>query len=111
MEKIDITSEIRYIEERSNPSAPLFLFSYKIEIANKSKSSIQLINRHWKITDGNGVINTVNGKGVVGLQPIIKTNDKFEYSSFFRSALCLFRIQKSYIIIEFWKSIQKNLSE
>ena len=82
MKKIDIVSEIKYIEERSNPSTPLFLFSYKIEITNRSNASVQLINRHWKITDGNGLINTVSGKGVIGLQPIIEINERFEYSSF-----------------------------
>ena len=82
MQNINILSKVKYIEERSNPSTPLFLFSYNIEIFNKSNTSIQLLNRHWKITDGNGTVNTVNGKGVVGLQPIISENEKFEYSSF-----------------------------
>ena len=58
------------------------MFSYNIEIENKFDDSIQLLSRHWEITDGNGVINIVNGKGVVGLQPIIKQNEKFSYSSF-----------------------------
>ena len=82
MQKINILSKVKYIEERSNPATPLFLFAYNIEITNKSNSSVQLLNRHWKITDGNGMINTVNGKGVVGLQPVISENEKFEYSSF-----------------------------
>ena len=82
MEEIDISSEVKYIKERSNPNTPLFLFSYKIEIINQSNASIQLLNRHWKITDGNGMTNTVNGKGVVGLQPIISKKETFEYSSF-----------------------------
>ena len=82
MQKIDILSDVKYIEERSNPSTPFFLFSYNISITNKSNGSIQLLNRHWEITDGNGMTNTVNGKGVVGLQPIISENEKFEYSSF-----------------------------
>tara|TARA_Y100001970_G_scaffold290432_1_gene424141 strand:+ start:968 stop:1336 length:369 start_codon:yes stop_codon:yes gene_type:complete len=82
MQQIEILSDIKYIEEKSDPSTPLFLFAYNISIINKTKSSVQLLNRHWKITDGNGMINTVNGKGVIGLQPIISSNEKFEYSSF-----------------------------
>jgi len=82
MQKIDILSNVKYISEKSNPSTPLFLFAYNISIINRTNSSIQLLNRHWEITDGNGITNTVNGKGVVGLQPIISENEKFEYSSF-----------------------------
>ena len=82
MEKIDIVSRVRYIEERSDPSLPIFLFAYNIEISNFSNNSVQLLNRHWKITDGNGNVNTVNGPGVVGLQPVIKKDDTFQYSSF-----------------------------
>ena len=61
---------------------PLFLFSYNIEITNKTGNTIKLLNRHWKITDANGLINVVNGKGVIGLQPTISNNDSFEYKSF-----------------------------
>ena len=82
MKKIDIVSHVQYIEERSDPSMPIFLFAYNIEITNYSKNSVQLLNRHWKITDGNGNINTVNGKGVIGLQPVIETDETFQYSSF-----------------------------
>lgn len=82
MKKIDIVSHVQYIEERSDPSMPIFLFAYNIEITNYSKNSVQLLNRYWKITDGNGNINTVNGKGVIGLQPVIATDETFQYSSF-----------------------------
>ena len=82
MNSIDITSSIKYLEEQSNPSIPFFMFSYNIEIENKSNDSVQLLNRHWEIIDGNGTTNIVNGKGVVGLQPLISKNKKFTYSSF-----------------------------
>jgi len=82
MNSIDITSSIKYLEEQSNPSIPFFMFSYNIEIENKSNDPVQLLNRHWEIIDGNGTTNIVNGKGVVGLQPLISKNKKFTYSSF-----------------------------
>ena len=82
MKEIKIFSDVKYIKERSNPSIPIFLFSYKIKIKNNTNDKIQLLNRHWKITDGNGNTNIVNGKGVIGLQPIILKNEEFEYSSF-----------------------------
>ena len=80
--KINIRSFVNYIEEKSNPDTPIFLFSYNIEIINNMGVSVQLLNRHWEITDANGMTNTVNGKGVIGLQPIISNNEKFKYSSF-----------------------------
>ena len=82
MKNIDISSNVKYLEDQSNPSIPIFMFGYNIEIENKSNDAIQLLNRHWEITDGNGMTNIVNGKGVVGLQPLISKNEKFTYSSF-----------------------------
>ena len=82
MKEIKIFSDVKYIKERSNPSIPIFLFSYTIKIENNTEHEIQLLNRHWKITDANGMTNIVNGKGVIGLQPTIFKSDTFEYSSF-----------------------------
>ena len=79
---IEIKSKIEFLSEKSNPAIPVYLFSYDIDIVNKSNSPVTLLNRYWKITDGNGVVNTVNGKGVVGLQPKIQSNDSFRYTSF-----------------------------
>ena len=82
MKNIDISSTVAYLEEKSNSQLPLFMFAYKIEITNHHHGVVQLLNRHWEITDGNGMTNIVNGKGVIGLQPKILKNEKFEYSSF-----------------------------
>ena len=62
---IDITSSTKYLAQQSNPNVPIFMFSYNIEIENKSDDAVQLLNRHWEIVDGNGMTNIVNGKGVV----------------------------------------------
>ena len=70
------------MKEKSAPDIPLFLFSYTIQIKNKTGIPIKLLNRHWEITDGNGSINIVNGKGVIGLQPVILHEESFEYTSF-----------------------------
>jgi len=82
MDGIDISSIVTYLETQSDPSIPIFMFSYNIEIENKLNDTVQLISRHWEITDGNGTVKTVIGEGVVGLQPQILKNDKFSYSSF-----------------------------
>jgi len=82
MDGIEISSTVIFLENQSDPSIPIFIFSYNVEIKNNLDVAIQLISRHWEITDGNGTVKTVNGKGVVGLQPKILKNDKFSYSSF-----------------------------
>ena len=82
MKNIEISSHVIYLKNQSDPNIPIFMFSYNIQVKNKLEETVQLLNRHWKITDGNGVVNIVNGKGVVGLQPVISQNEKFSYSSF-----------------------------
>ena len=58
------------------------MFSYDIEIKNIGDSEVQLLSRYWHIQDGDGKIEEVRGSGVIGLQPLIKPNENFEYSSF-----------------------------
>ena len=42
---------------------------------------MQLLTRHWKITDGRGQLHEVQGPGVVGEQPVLKPGESFEYTS------------------------------
>ena len=81
-EKVSITAVSEYIKERSDPSIPIYLFSYHINIINNEDIDLKLIRRHWDIIDGNGNLNTVNGEGVIGKQPLISPGENFEYSSF-----------------------------
>lgn len=48
---------------------------------NESERVVQLRNRHWRITDANGVSQEVKGPGVVGEQPVLAPGDSFEYTS------------------------------
>jgi ApaG protein len=41
----------------------------------------QLISRHWVITDATGSIQEVRGLGVVGVQPLLKPGEHFQYTS------------------------------
>lgn len=58
-----------------------FVFSYKVTITNHNRNNIQLLNRAWIITDGNGKVSEVKGKGVVGEQPIIAPEESYSYTS------------------------------
>ncbi|XP_073014992.1 uncharacterized protein [Primulina eburnea] len=70
-----------YIEGRSQPSKGLYFFAYRIRITNNSDRPVQLLQRHWIITDANGKTENVHGIGVIGEQPVILPNTGFEYSS------------------------------
>ncbi|KAE8726550.1 SKP1/ASK-interacting protein 16 isoform 2 [Hibiscus syriacus] len=70
-----------YIEGRSLPSRGQYFFAYRIRITNNSDRPVQLLRRHWIITDGNEKTENVWGIGVIGEQPVILPKTGFEYSS------------------------------
>lgn len=71
----------QYIEDQSDPDKQQYVFAYRVNIENKSNQSIQVISRHWIITDGEGHREEVRGLGVVGQQPLIPAGQGFEYTS------------------------------
>ena len=78
---IEITVNTRFLDEQSNPDAAEYAFAYHITIANRGEQSVQLLYRHWFITDGNNNVREVEGEGVVGQQPHIEPGQSFEYAS------------------------------
>jgi ApaG protein len=50
-------------------------------IENQGKETVQLLSRHWMITNARGDLTEVKGAGVVGEQPILKPGESFEYTS------------------------------
>ena len=80
-EGVIVKVESSYVDSNSIPDAELYVFSYRIKLKNISKSTIKLLSRHWIITDSNGEINEVRGKGVVGENPVLKPGDEYEYTS------------------------------
>ena len=73
--------ESHYDAERSEPSRNQWFFLYTIRIVNEGPQTVQLLTRHWIITDGTGKVEEVRGPGVVGKQPTLKTGESFEYTS------------------------------
>jgi ApaG protein len=58
-----------------------FAFSYHITIENHSKDSVQLTTRHWEIYDALNHVEIVDGEGVIGKKPVLKTGETHTYSS------------------------------
>ena len=77
--RVSVVSE--YAAEQSRPQDQQWFFLYTITIKNEGPETIQLISRHWKITNANGQLEEVRGPGVVGEQPILAPNEAFTYTS------------------------------
>ena len=70
-----------FLDEHSSPEDAKYVWAYEVKIENLGDETVQLINRHWSITNSLGQTETVRGPGVVGEQPILKPGDYFEYTS------------------------------
>jgi ApaG protein len=71
----------RHSPENSRPSEGEWVFQYTIRITNMSQDTVQLLSRHWIITDATEHVEEVRGPGVVGAQPILAPGESFKYSS------------------------------
>ena len=79
--EISITVKAQYLPEQSDHDNRQFAFAYTVTIRNTGTASIQLIARHWFITDGDNDVQEVCGLGVVGQQPLLRSGEHFEYTS------------------------------
>ncbi len=70
-----------FLNEQSVPAKGRWFWSYHIRIENNGDEPVQLLTRHWKITDGRGMVNHVDGDGVVGEQPVLKHGESHDYVS------------------------------
>jgi len=78
---IQITALVKHIAEQSDEADNRYVFSYSITITNNGDTPVQLLSRHWVITDSNSQVQEVRGQGVVGEQPVIKPGQSFGYTS------------------------------
>ena len=78
---VRVEVDSRYAPEQSQPSQSQWSFYYTIRITNESDETVQLLNRHWIITDASGHIEEVRGPGVVGEQPVLGPGESFQYTS------------------------------
>lgn len=71
----------RHSPENSRPAEGEWVFQYTVRITNQSTETVQLLSRHWIITDALEHIEEVRGPGVVGAQPVLAPGESFKYSS------------------------------
>ena len=72
---------VSYLPEQSEPARGRWFWAYHIRIENEGPFTVQLLTRHWIITDGRGARHSVEGEGVVGEQPMIEPGASFDYVS------------------------------
>ena len=78
---ITVRVAVNFLPEQSRIEAGKWFWVYHIRIENHSDSVVQLLSRCWKITDGRGMVNMIEGDGVVGEQPVISPGGSHDYVS------------------------------
>ena len=70
-----------FLPQQSDPEGRRWVWAYAIEIENNRPDPVQLVVRHWTITDAFGRVEEVRGQGVVGEQPVIEPGETYSYAS------------------------------
>ncbi len=70
-----------FLDEQSVPAQGRWFWSYHIRIENHGDEPVQLLTRHWKITDAQGLTQEVRGAGVIGEQPLLNPGEAYRYTS------------------------------
>jgi len=78
---IAVSVEPTYLEANSSPGSSQYVWAYRVTIENQGPETVQLLSRHWMITNARGELNEVKGPGVVGEQPVLKPGESYEYTS------------------------------
>jgi ApaG protein len=78
---IAVSVEPVYLEANSSPSSSQYFWAYHVTIENQGLETVQLLSRHWMITNARGELNEVKGPGVIGEQPILKPGESHQYTS------------------------------
>ena len=78
--RVEVMSQ--YSPDNSRPAQDVWVFEYTVRITNQGAETVQLLSRHWIITDALDHVEEVRGPGVVGEQPVLAPGESFKYSSY-----------------------------
>lgn len=78
---ITVRVAVSFMPEQSHVAAAKWFWAYHIRIENNCDDTVQLLSRHWRITDARGMINIVDGEGVVGETPVLRPGETHDYVS------------------------------
>jgi ApaG protein len=78
---IAVSVEPSYLEANSSPGDSQYFWAYRVTIENQGRETVQLLNRHWMITNARGEFTEVKGAGVIGKQPFLRPGESYTYTS------------------------------
>jgi len=78
---IAVSVEPFYLEANSSPASSQYVWAYRVTIENQGQETVQLLSRHWMITNARGELTEVKGPGVVGEEPVLRPGESYEYTS------------------------------
>lgn len=78
---VTVRVAVNFMPDQSRVEAGRWFWVYHIRIENHRDDTVQLLTRHWRITDSRGVVNLVDGEGVVGETPILVPAATHDYVS------------------------------
>ena len=59
---VRISAVSQFVPDHSDPKNGRYFFAYRVTIENRGAAPVQLISRHWVITDANHKIEEVRGE-------------------------------------------------
>ncbi len=81
-EEISVTVAPVYLDAESSYFQKRFVFAYFVLITNNRRNSVRLLRRYWNIQEKDQAPKEVEGRGVVGKQPLIHPGESYHYNSF-----------------------------
>ena len=78
---ITVRVSVTFLPEQSDIDGLRWFWAYHIRIENDRDTAVQLLTRHWRITDARGGLHKVDGEGVIGEQPIVQPGKSHDYVS------------------------------
>ena len=78
---VEVRVEAYFLEDQSDIDNQLYTFAYRVKLKSLGQDTVQLLRRHWIITDSTGQVRHVKGDGVVGEQPVLEPGQSYEYVS------------------------------
>ena len=78
---VTVRVAVNFMPDQSRTEARRWFWVYHIRLENRRDDVIQLLTRHWRITDSRGMVNLVDGEGVVGENPVLGPGQTHDYVS------------------------------
>jgi ApaG protein len=78
---IRVSVQPQFSPDHSNIQVGVFVYLYTITLQNEGEDTVQLLTRHWIISDALGHEEQIIGEGVIGQKPVLAPGASFTYTS------------------------------